>query len=157
MKKFLIFSSDSRLFQNTAYRPLNDLDFFQWRQADYIICLYGLPHQIEAKAKKLRLNLNIFYWLRENQETSMALSETVQHIQKIAKIEERDYDPKNLTLLSSSVEDYVAAKSLGINFVAICLDQDEANKFRQAGLDESAIVIKNPEYPGIRQDLRPYL
>jgi len=157
MKKFLIFSSDSRLFQNTAYQPLNDLDFFQWRQADYIICLYGLPHQIEAKAKKLRLNLNIFYWLRENSETAIALNETVQHIQRIAKIEERDYQAEHLTLLSSSLEDYASAKSLGINFMAICLDQDEADKFRLAGLDEAAIVIKNPEYPGIRQDLRPYL
>lgn len=156
MDKILIFSVDSRLFQNSAYQPLSDLDFFHLRQAGYVIGLYGQTGQIETKAHKLRLNLNLFFWLKEEKEINQALAEFVQHLQKIALIDQVDYCPEKVVLISSAVEDYIAAKELGFNFIAVCLTAAEANLFQEAGLPADLIIIKTKE-PRIGPDIMPRL
>ncbi|MFA5163220.1 MAG: hypothetical protein WC441_01690 [Patescibacteria group bacterium] len=156
MDRILIFSVDSRLFQNSAYQPLSDSDFFQLRQAGYVIGLYGQTGQIESKAHKLRLNLNLFFWLKEKKEASEALGEFATHLQKIALIDQQAYFPGKVVLLSSNLADYQAAKELGFNFIAVCLTLTEAKAFQEAGLSPDFIIIKTKE-SRIGPDIMPRL
>jgi len=157
MDQILIFSLDSRLFQNSAYEPLADRDFFRWRQAGYIIGLYGQAGRIEAKANQLRLNLNLFFWLKEGHDSSQTLASFVEHLKQVARIDETGYQPEKVVVLSSEVTDYLAARALGLNFIAVCLSQAEADDFIRTGLPSSLIIIKDKRLAKISADLNPLL
>lgn len=156
MKKILIFSLESWLFKNSAYHPLDDLDFFQLRQNDYLLGLYGPIGSIQEKTTKLRLNLNVFFWIKEGR-TDVNLNDFLVRLEKMAKIDKSSFKASDIILFSSNLDDLTIARQLGLKFVAVCFNQEEAKIFLDQGLSPSEIIIKDLLRVRIGDDIKFFL
>lgn len=151
MKKVLIFSLDSYLFQKNDYRPLNATDFFQLRQLGYLLGIFGeLACEAELD-KKLQLNSQVFFWRCDGQNLEFALSELKAHLDNMARCDEPS-EALSVTIISSSRLDYQLALAFGFKFLGVCLHWDEAIAFNCLGLTGEEMIIKS-DSPKISDDL----
>ncbi|MCX6798388.1 MAG: hypothetical protein NTX66_04240 [Candidatus Falkowbacteria bacterium] len=68
----------------------------------------------------------------------------MEHIKDIGSVEGQDYGPSDILYLGANLTDYQAAKKVGLNFVALCSEPQDALELKAAGLEERRIICSFP-------------